>query len=281
MHGFLIDLDGVVYDGDRAIPGAADAIAFLHQHHLPHLFLTNISSVPARVIWQKLRFLGIDIPLQSILTPMIAAREWIRANGREPVAAFVPRATLADFEGLNVLPQYVEAGARAIVIGDLGDQWDYQKLNRAFRLLEHGDDKTCLVALGMTRYCKAEDGRLRLDVAPFVKALEHSSAKQPVVMGKPAVDFFQQAADRLSLPMSELIMVGDDIYSDVHGAQRCGMQGVLVKTGKFREQDLASEVRPDAIVRSLADLPKWIREQAWSDGLHEKPFVSKLLDTAF
>ncbi|RZV48195.1 MAG: TIGR01458 family HAD-type hydrolase, partial [Pseudomonadales bacterium] len=246
MHGFLIDLDGVVYDGDRVIPGAADAIAFLNQHHLPHLFVTNTSSVPARVVWQKLRFLGIEVPLRSILTPMIAARQWIRANGREPVAAFVPRPTLADFEGLNLLPPDVEVGARAIVIGDLGDQWDYRKLNRAFRLLDNAGEQGCLIALGMTRFCKAEDGRLRLDVAPFVKALEHSSYIEPTVMGKPAADFFQQAADSLSMPMSELIMIGDDIYSDIHGAQRCGMRGLLVKTGKFREQDINSDVRPDA-----------------------------------
>lgn len=281
MQGFLIDLDGVVYEGDRVVPGAAEAIAFLHENHLPHLFLTNTTSVPVRVIWQKLRFLGIDVQLRSIITPVIAAREWIRRNGREPVAAFVPPPTRVDFEGLRLLPQDVETGARAVVIGDLGDQWDYRKLNRAFRLLENGGSDTSLVALGMTRFCKAEDGRLRLDVAPFVKALEHSSQVLPVVMGKPAADFFQQAADRLSLSMSELIMIGDDIQSDVHGAQRCGMRGVLVKTGKFRDQDLQQDTRPDAVLRSLAELPTWIRQQDWSDGLHEKPFVSKLLDTAF
>lgn len=281
MKGFLIDLDGVVYDGDRLIPGAADAIAFLQHHHFPHLFLTNTTSVPARVIWQKMRFLGIDVPLRSILTPVIAASTWIRENGREPVAAFVPRPTLADFEGLNLLPDDVEFGARSVVIGDLGEQWDYRKLNRAFRLLDSGDDRVSLVALGMTRFCKASDGRLRLDVAPFVKALEHSSGVEPTVMGKPATDFFQQAAGLLGLAMSELIMIGDDIFSDVHGAQRCGMRGLLVKTGKFRDRDLNTEVRPDAVLRSLAELPGWIKQQEWSDGLHEKPFVSKMLDAAF
>ncbi len=282
MRGFLIDLDGVVYDGDHAVPGAADAIAFLKRHHLPHLFLTNTSSVPVSVIWRKLKFLGLNTPIEHILTPVIAARQWIRENQREPAAVFMPGQTIADLHDINILPPELESGARSIIIGDLGDEWDYQKLNRAFRLLENAEDgEPCLIALGMTRYCKTEDGRLRLDVAPFVKALEHSSRVTPTVMGKPAADFFQQAAKMLEMPFHELVMIGDDIYSDVHGAQRCGMQALLVKTGKFREADLHSEVKPDAVLRSIAELPDWIKRQDWSAGMHERPFVSKLLEASF
>ena len=282
MKGFLIDLDGVIYDGDRAVPGATDAIAFLKRHRIPYLFLTNTSSSPVSVVWQKLKFLGVDTPIDRILTPAIAARHWIRQNNREPAAVFMPRSTIVDLQDINILPNELESGARCIIIGDLGDQWDYHKLNRAFRLLENtADGEACLIALGMTRYCKSEDGRLRLDVAPFVKALEHSSRVIPTVMGKPAADFFQQAANQLEMPFHELVTVGDDIYSDVHGAQRCGMQGILVKTGKFRESDLASEVKPDAVLRSIAELPDWIKRQSWSGRAHGKPFVSKLLEASF
>jgi ribonucleotide monophosphatase NagD (HAD superfamily) len=52
-------------------------------------------------------------------------------------------------------------------------------------------------------------------------------------------------------------MVGDDIVGDVQGAQRCGIRGVLVRTGKFRDVDLAGETRPDAVLESLSDLPAW------------------------
>jgi ribonucleotide monophosphatase NagD (HAD superfamily) len=79
-------------------------------------------------------------------------------------------------------------------------------------------------------------------------------------MGKPASAFFQAGADALRLKASQTLMIGDDIRSDVGGAQRAGLTGVLVKTGKFRPQDLDSGVQPDAVLDSIADLPSW-----WQD----------------
>jgi len=153
------------------------------------------------------------------------------------------------------LPDAAESGARYVVIGDLGGAWDFATLNRAFRLL-HANPEAALVALGMTRYWKSQDG-ISLDVAPFVAALENATGRSALVFGKPAPAFFHAAAERLGVQSSEILMVGDDIESDIAGAQAAGMRAALVKTGKFRERDLEGPVTPDAVLDSVAELPTW------------------------
>jgi HAD superfamily hydrolase (TIGR01458 family) len=142
-----------------------------------------------------------------------------------------------------------------VVVGDLGEAWDFKTLNRAFRLLIE-DHKPPLIALGMTRYWRAEDG-LRLDVAPFIKALEHASGREAIVLGKPARGFFDAALDLISASTAESFMLGDDIVGDINGARSVGINGILVRTGKFRETDLKSPIKPFAVIESIAGLPGW------------------------
>jgi HAD superfamily hydrolase (TIGR01458 family) len=118
------------------------------------------------------------------------------------------------------------------------------------------DDNTLLLALGMTRYWRAEDG-LRLDAAPFVKALEHASGREAVVLGKPSREFYTSALDRLGCAADETIMIGDDIRSDIDGAQNAGIRGLMVKTGKFQQADLEMGITPYDILDSIAQLPSW------------------------
>jgi phospholysine phosphohistidine inorganic pyrophosphate phosphatase len=159
--------------------------------------------------------------------------------------------SVAEFQDVVISDE----GVKAVVIGDLGHGWDFATLNRAFRLL-HADRGTQLVALGMTRYWMSPTGP-SLDVAPFVVALEHASGRSAVVLGKPSREFFDAAALKLGLPTAGLLMIGDDIRADVGGAQGAGLRGAIVKTGKFRPDDLEQDVHPDAVLNSVADLPDW------------------------
>ena len=113
-----------------------------------------------------------------------------------------------------------------------------------------------LVALGLTRYWRADDG-LRLDAGPFVRALEYATGDSAVVLGKPDPAFYHSAVEDLDLETDQVVMVGDDVRSDVEGAQRAGLTGVLVCTGKFSPSDLDGDVSPDAVLDSIADLPRW------------------------
>lgn len=259
MHGILLDLDGVLYVGDEAVPGAADAIAWLRGHEIPHLFLTNTSSRPRAAIVEKLARFGVDARAEQILTPAAAAAAWLQDSDVGRPALFVPEATASEFADLDPLPADDEKGAGCVVVGDLGHGWDFETLNRAFRLLM-GEARPVLVALGMTRYWRAADG-LQLDAGAFVRALEYASGATAVVMGKPAPGFYDRAVQRLGVPKSEVVMVGDDIRSDIDGAQQAGLAGVLVRTGKYTDADLRSEVVPQSVLDSVADLPDWWSEQ--------------------
>ena len=260
MRAALIDLDGVVYEGERGVPGAREAVAWVEERKIPHLFLTNTTSRPRWALVDKLAGLGIATDAAHIFTPPVAAARWLADHAPGPAALFVPEATAAEFGATARLDAAAETGAAAVVLGDLGEGWDFPTLNRAFRLLM-AEPPPALVALGMTRYWRAADG-LRLDVAPFVKALEHATGSRAVVLGKPAEEFFRAGLALLSCKETEAVLIGDDIVGDVQGAQRVGVRGVLVRTGKFRPQDLAGEICPDAVLDSIAELPAWWRAHA-------------------
>lgn len=250
----LFDLDGVFYQGDSALPGAADVARWVRQRAIPHLFLTNTTSRPRDALVHKLAGFGIDTDPAHILTPPVAAVNWCRqhlAGGR--VALFVPEQTRGEFSGLPL--EQASGAVAAVVVGDLGQAWDFATLNRAFRLLMQKPQPQ-LIALGMTRYWQAGDG-LRLDVAPFVVALSHAAGVEPLVLGKPAAPFYRLAVDLLQAHDEPRVMVGDDIRGDIDGAQKAGLDAVLVRTGKFRASDLELGIRPNAVLDGIGGLPAW------------------------
>jgi phospholysine phosphohistidine inorganic pyrophosphate phosphatase len=259
MQAILFDLDGVLYQGDRVIDGALETLRWCERRNIPHLFVTNTSSKPRRALVERLAGLGLSVSAEQIFAPPVAARSYLAAHDATPLALFVREATREDFHGLDLLDDAAEAGAGSVVIGDIGEAWDFRTLNRAFRLLM-SEPRPPLVALGMSRYAQGDDG-LVLDVAPFIKALEHAAGCEAVVMGKPAKAFFDAAVERLSASREHTVMIGDDIRGDVGGAQAAGLKGVLVRTGKFRDRDLQGEIRPDAVLDSVADLPRWWDDQ--------------------
>jgi phospholysine phosphohistidine inorganic pyrophosphate phosphatase len=254
LRGILFDMDGVLYNSDRPIPGAVETVAWLRARAVPHLFVTNTSSRKRSALVEKLRGFGIEASAPDILTPAVAAAEWLRTAGGA-AALFVRPSTREDFAGVPLVPDEAENGATHVVIGDLGNLWDFRALNRAFRLLHHNPEAN-LIALGMTRYWLASDG-VSLDTAPFVVALEHATGRVPKVFGKPGGAFFDAAAARLGMAPEEILMIGDDIHADVRGAQAAGMQGALVRTGKYRPADLDDGTPPDAVLGSVADLRHW------------------------
>ena len=251
----LIDLDGVIYQGDKLIAGAADAIEWINAKHIRHRYVTNTTSRSRIKLLQKLVQLGIKVRLEHIFTPIIAAMQWLNDHQVRNAALFVSDDALSDFGEIGQLDSKAESGADAVVIGDLGEKWDYSLLNRAFRLLMD-EPRPALIALGLTRYWRAIDG-LRLDVAPFIKALEFATSCEAKVIGKPSIDFFQLALNSFGENPETAIMIGDDIVGDIGGAQKAGIKAILVKTGKYSDLDLRTGIKPDTILESIGKLPEW------------------------
>ena len=145
----------------------------------------------------------------------------------------------------------VDAIPDAVIVGDLGESWNFSLLQEAFTYLLGG---AALIALSRDRYFLKQN-RLTLDAGPFVAALEFASGQSAAVVGKPSPDFYLAALTGLGLSPGEVVMVGDDLWSDIEGAQKAGLQGWLVRTGKFREEKLQeSGIRPDRVLESVASL---------------------------
>lgn len=258
MISILFDLDGVFYQGNSPIKGGAEVIDWVNDNDVPYLFVTNTSSRPRSELIEKLYRFNINTDESHIFTPAVASIHWLKTHFTEPVIApFIPLATQSEYSGFSTWPQ-VSSSVDALIIGDLGEAWTFDILNQAFRLLMQKPQPE-LIALGMTRYWQADDG-LRLDVAPFVVALEHASNIKSLVMGKPAHSFYQAAVEMLSSQPETTLMIGDDIRGDIEGAQNAGLRAILVKTGKFRAEDLQQNIQPDAILDSIKELPDWLQQ---------------------
>ncbi|GIX31080.1 MAG: haloacid dehalogenase [Porticoccaceae bacterium] len=248
VRGVLLDLDGVFYVGDRLLPGAPEALERLERAGLRWCFVTNTTTRSAASLLDHLRRLGLPARAERLLTAPQATAAWLKREGIGRCHLAVAEAVREDFAGIRA----VTRAPQAVVVGDIGNRWRYGLLDRLFRQLMDG---ARLVALHRNRYWETGDG-LHLDLGAFVAALEYAADIRAVITGKPSPAFFAAALERLGVAAEEAVMVGDDLESDVGGAQAVGIRGVLVQTGKYRPELAArSLVRPDAVISSVADLP--------------------------
>lgn len=251
LRAVLFDLDGTIYEHGVAYPGAAHAVAALRARGLQVGFVTNTTSRSRRLLTERLRGMGIETDRAHIATALRAGAAHLKAGGFRRVAPLVPEAALEDLADFEITQDRPEA----VVVGDLDDQWTYAILNTAFRQLMAGAE---LIALSADRYWQQADG-LVLDCGPFVKALEYASGKTAAVCGKPSAEFYRTALASLGdwalASPGEVLMVGDDVWGDIRGAQEAGLLACLVRTGKYREEVFAScGVKPDFNVAGIEEV---------------------------
>jgi HAD superfamily hydrolase (TIGR01458 family) len=250
MHSrlLLLDLDGVLYVEDAPVAGAREAVAALRRHGMALRFVTNTTSKPRRLILERLHRLGFEVGEEELSTPAALAVRHCAERGRRRAMLLVRDDVKEDFAGLEEAAERVQA----VVVGDLGEQFGYDVLNRAFGHLMDGAE---LIALQKNRYWMRPEG-LALDVGPFVAALEYAALREAFVVGKPSPGFFGTILAGVPADAADAAMVGDDVESDVGGALAAGLAGILVRTGKYREDALRqSGVEPTAVVDSIADVP--------------------------
>jgi len=249
ISGFLIDLDGVLYTGDTPVPGAFETIGFLADHGYPFRCLSNSTRKCRKTIAARLEKMGFAIPESSIFTPPLAAVRYMKNAGKDRAFLLVTGDVDRDFSGACTDDGSVHTDY--VVVGDAGDNVTYAHLNRAFRCLMEGAE---LVALERDRYWMDKDG-LSLSAGPVVAALEMAAGTTATIVGKPSKEFFGLALADLGLAKEDVLMIGDDIATDIGGAQGAGIRGALVRTGKFRAGVLEqSAIRPDHVINSVKDI---------------------------
>jgi HAD superfamily hydrolase (TIGR01458 family) len=248
IRGVLLDLSGVLYEGNRPLAGAHEALARLKAVHVPVRFITNTTRKPRHAVHAQLTAMAFDVAQEDIFTAPLAAVEYCRAQDLQPYLIVHP-ALESEVAALGSGP------FNAVLVGDAAQAFTYDRLNCAFRLLKDGAP---LLAMGMNRYFREPDG-LSLDAGPFVKALEYAAHTNATVLGKPAPAFFHTAAEALGCAPGAVAMVGDDVESDVIGAVEADLQGVLVKTGKYRDGDERRIRQPGAaIAADIGAAVDWI-----------------------
>jgi HAD superfamily hydrolase (TIGR01458 family) len=248
LEAVLVDLDGVLYVEDEVIDGAREAVERLRDLGLALRFVTNTTARSRDSTLTKLSRLGFTVAERELMTPAALAVELCRERGYRRVALIMNEEVKRDFAGLEQ-----DDEAEAVIIGDLGSAFSYDVLNQAFRQVMNGAE---LIALQKNRYWLRADG-LSLDVGPFVAAIEFATGREAYVVGKPARGFFDGVVAELGVSAGAAAMIGDDVESDIGGALQAGLAAVLVRTGKYREEQLReSGVRPTAVVTSIADVPK-------------------------
>jgi HAD superfamily hydrolase (TIGR01458 family) len=251
VEAILVDLDGVLYVEDEPVPGATEAVGRLRSAGKGLRFVTNTTARSRGQTQEKLDRLGFAVDAEELVTPAALANSHCEERGHETVALIMNEDVKADFGDLTEVGDGDEA-PDAVIMGDLGEAFGFPILNRAFRMVMDGAE---LIALQKNRFWLTEEG-LSLDAGPFVAAIEYASGQEAYVVGKPAPAFFAGVLGGLGVDSSDAAMVGDDVESDVAGAMNEGLAGVLVRTGKYREEFvLESGVEPTATVDSIADVP--------------------------
>ena len=256
MAAILLDIDGVMQVSGEPISGAAEAVRQLRANGHRIRFVTNATTRSRSQLAQELRAHGVEVADEEIQTAAETAARRLRGKR---VLALTMHALVHDLEGLELVGE----GAQAVLLGGADETpetnlvFSYMNLARAFAELEAGAELYCL---HRNRWWQTKHGPM-LDAGAFVAGLEYASQMEAIVLGKPSPAYFEAACDALDADPDRTWMVGDDLESDVLGAQRLGMRTVLVRTGKFRPDTVErSSVQPDGIVSSLAHLPAWLED---------------------
>jgi len=243
IKAVLCDIGGVLYVGDEPIKGAVEAVKEIKKHY-PIRFLTNTTQKTSAQVVQKLQKMGFEITSDEIITALDVTKMFLEKE--KSFAEFL----LTD-DALSFFNELKFYDKKYVVVGDAQDNFNYKNLNRAFRKLMDG---ASLLAIAKNRYFKDADNELIMDAGCFVSALEYASGQEASLIGKPSREFYHLACASLHVSPNECVMIGDDIESDIKGAQEAEIQAALVKTGKFSKTDLSLGIRPDYIVESIATI---------------------------
>jgi HAD superfamily hydrolase (TIGR01458 family) len=254
MAAILLDVDGVLHVSGEPIAGAAAAVRKLRAQGHRLRFVTNSTTRSRAQLAAQLRAMAVDVADAELQTTSdVAARQ---LAGKRVLALTMP-GILDDLGGLQLVGMNVDA----VLLGgadegeETGRVFSYLNLNRAFHELEAGADLYCL---HKNRWWQTADGP-RLDAGAFVAGLEYAADTEATVLGKPSTAYFQAALAALDAEPELTWMIGDDLEGDIIGASNHGIKTILVRTGKFRPDEVErSRLQPDGIVSSIAQVPDWL-----------------------
>jgi HAD superfamily hydrolase (TIGR01458 family) len=257
VKGILADLDGTLYFKGEAIPNSIETVSTLREIGIKLLFLTNTDSKSPNTVLSILLEYGFDIEKAEIFTPIIAVKEFLHRHPDKTSYLVTTEEVAKEFRGFkqvkdSEIPDFV-------IIGDFHDNWDVSRLNSAFQYVLKGAK---LLGTQGNIYYLDRNGEPVIDTGSFVYMVAKAANVEPKIFGKPSKEYFMQALEKLGLNTNEVVVIGDDLESDIQGAINAGLKGILVKTGKGQLLDSPLlKVKPYMILDSFSSLKDLIEYQ--------------------
>jgi len=221
----LIDFDGIINIGGKPAEDAKEFLAFLTENKIPSHIISNSTLRTSKDVKTFLKENSIQSNI-SIMTTVDASYNYVKKNYKK-ISVY------CDEKIREVFSEFIDdKNAEAVVIGDLGSGWNYETMNEIFRKVFEGAE---IVAMQKNKYWKPDGQNLALDAGAFISAIEYSSSKRSILIGKPSKIYFQMALESLGSYIAKpFVMIGDDVENDVTAAQKYGGSGILVYTGKTK-----------------------------------------------
>ncbi|WP_018603695.1 HAD-IIA family hydrolase [Mycobacterium sp. 155] len=265
IGGVLFDIDGVLVTSWQPIAGAAETLQVLSDHQIARSYLTNTTTRTRAQIAELLAGAGMEVDAGEVITAAVLTADYVRDRYPDARCFLVNNGQIdEDMPGVDLVYSSEFTGPRApetpdvVLLGGAGPEFSHLTLSWVYDWMAQG---VPVVAMHRSTSWNTADG-LRVDTGMYLIGMEETSGRKAIAVGKPAPEGFLAAANRLGLDPEEMCMIGDDLNNDVLAAQVVGMTGVLVRTGKFRQNTLdrwaADEfaMQPNHVIDSVAGLPE-------------------------
>ena len=260
FKGLLLDMDGVLYRGEQALPGAVKLFPELRAHGISFILVTNNATRTARDFSTKLARMGIAAQPDTVLTSAIATADYLKKNfpdgGRVNVLG---DAGLVSY--MSAIPNFKLDGWQPdFVVAGLDYHFNYDALQRACSAIRRG---ARFIATNADATIPIEGGELWPGAGSIVAAIQTCSGVEPVLIGKPNTYMADMALEKLGLSREEVLCVGDRLETDILFGDRAGIPTALVLTGVSKRSDVdIVDYKPTYIFEDLPDLMKALFEAA-------------------
>jgi len=249
----LIDFDGVIKLGNnKPAPDAEEFLKFLTERKIPSYIISNSTLKTSNEVINFLTDNNVNFGVPA-LTAADAALHYVKSHYKRVSVYCIPSIK-------KIFDEFIDdAKPEAVVIGDIGDKWNYELINKIFKQVFAGAD---IVAMHWNRYWYPDGVNLSIDAGAFIKAIEYAANKKSILIGKPSPLYFEAALKLLGYSLSDdFFMIGDDFENDINAAQKIGGKGVLIYTGKTKYPLVEkSEMKPDLEINSLSEMIEYLKK---------------------
>ncbi|MFB6165449.1 MAG: HAD-IIA family hydrolase [Haloarculaceae archaeon] len=254
-RGAVLDLDGTVYRGGELLPGAAETVDALRDAGLSLLFFSNNPTKTRAAYVERLGELGIAVEEREVLSAGTVTTDYLRAHHADDAIFVIGAPGLREQFRAADLRLVGDTAAAEVLVASWTREFDYDDMTDGLRALEDGE--TAFVGTDPDRIVPATGGRMVPGSGAIIGAIEAVADRAPDrIMGKPSPEAVDAATEALGVPPEECILVGDRLDTDLALGERAGMTTVLALTGVASRADVVdSEVEPDYVVDSIADVP--------------------------